>query len=214
MILYVWKVINLPSISPDDLLYTLSFELFLFSPQEAKIFLQKALEQQLVIKNGNGDLKLNNVLTQQLDSWQLERKNHIVQEKEHRKSDSVQHILNKTKEEKFNNILKIFVDDSTLHRSASISDSDVIINELEPSAFIIKAQISGSEKYSYLVEIDGKTKTIKHNCNDFQLRRAPSKKFCKHLSKLFMMIKSKDKEQALIFLKEIAGDINHWKFIS
>ena len=40
MTLYIWKIIELPCLSMNELIYKISFELFLFSPEEAKAYFE------------------------------------------------------------------------------------------------------------------------------------------------------------------------------
>jgi len=49
MTLYIWKIIELPYVSLIDLIYKISFELFLFSPEEAKKFIDKAIHKGYLI---------------------------------------------------------------------------------------------------------------------------------------------------------------------
>ena len=41
MLLYIWKIIDLPYILYDDLVFRISFDLYLDPPEKAKIFINK-----------------------------------------------------------------------------------------------------------------------------------------------------------------------------
>ena len=56
-------------------------------------------------------------------------------------------------------------------------------------------------------------KILKHDCHDFQTKRAQNKKFCKHLAKLFLLLKEKDEKRATLFLENITKDVNKWDFV-
>jgi len=53
MLLYIWKIIDLPSISFDDLFYQISFDLYLLSPDKAINFINTCIDKKLIIKENN-----------------------------------------------------------------------------------------------------------------------------------------------------------------
>ncbi|UCD02082.1 MAG: hypothetical protein JSV23_03415, partial [Promethearchaeota archaeon] len=75
MLLYIWKILDLPSISLDDLLYKISFEFFLFSPEKATDFINDCIDNSYLVKDDNQHLRLSNGLNQKLNNWQKKRKN-------------------------------------------------------------------------------------------------------------------------------------------
>ena len=48
--IYLWKIIDLPYIHLDDLLYKISYELFLFPPERATTFIKTLLKENLLIE--------------------------------------------------------------------------------------------------------------------------------------------------------------------
>jgi hypothetical protein len=74
MILYTWKIIDLPYISYEDLLYKVIFEYFIFDPKEASLFIDDALTNGLLVQNENSLLRLSDELDQRLKEWQKMRK--------------------------------------------------------------------------------------------------------------------------------------------
>ena len=68
-------------------------------------------------------------------------------------------------------------------------------------------------KTPYIIEISTIEKVLKHDCHDFEAKRAQNKKFCKHLAKLFLVLKDKDEIVATTFLENITKDINKWEFV-
>ena len=94
----------------------------------------------------------------------------------------------------------------------AISNSDLNIDEFNPNKGTIKVSIAGKKEESYYITIDINKKNLLHNCHDFQTRRAQNKKFCKHIAKLFLLLKEKNEKDAEYFLNQIAENINDWDF--
>lgn len=218
MVLYIWKIIELPFISLSDLIYELSFELFLFSPNGASQFIQKVVDNNFLIEISNNTFKLPPNLEQKLNNWHKKRKAQILKKIESSKKET-QEIGNFNKNNlnnlnKFNNLLKAFLDKGTINRAATVSDSAFNIIKFDPKSKIIKAEVKGSNDALYNIEISINDKLIKHNCRDFQTNRAKNKKFCKHLAKLFLLLKKKNEKSASFFLESITNEINNWDFLS
>jgi len=215
MVLYIWKVIELPSISLSDLLYELSFELFLFSPNGASKFIQKVVDNNFLIEVPNNKFKLSHNLEQKLKNWHIKRKSQILKKIESSKKET-QEIDNfeNNNLNKFNILLKAFLDKGTLNRAVTVSDSAFNIIKFDPKSNIIEAEVKGSKDALYNIKISINDKFIKHNCQDFQTNRAKNKTFCKHLAKLFLLLKTKNEKSALFFLESITNEINNWDFLS
>ena len=213
LLLYIWKIIDLPFISQSDLLFKLSFELFLFSPEEVIIFINGCTKNKSLIKDANNNIKLSNILKQKLKNWQNKRKQEILE-----KIHSIKNIITTEKQTdngagtNFNVLIKTFFDKGTLNRAASISNNAYDLIEFNPSKGIITANVLGSKEESYIIEIDTNNRIIRHNCHDFETRRAENKKFCKHIAKLFLLLKEKNSNNTEIFLYNIATDIDKWEF--
>ncbi len=215
LVLYIWKIIDIPHITVKDLVYTISFELFLLSPQKAKEFIQNSIENKLLEIDEHDTLSLSQNLNKKLQNWQLERKETILSKIAiaQRKIRAVNN-FETDKSSNFNILLKAFLDKGTINKTVSISEEDFTINEFNFEKGSIKAEYLGSKKEPYIIEINTKNQKINHNCHDFQTRRSENKKFCKHLAKLFLLLKEKDEVSATNFLSEIAENINKWEFIS
>ncbi len=213
MLLYIWKIIDLPSIPKADLLYSLSFDLFLFPPEKATIFVDKVITSKMLIKDENQNLSLSKALEQNLNSWQNERKKTILskllsakQAEDQKKAISLENGSG------FNVLLKAFLDKGTINRAVTVSNSALSIDNLDPNNGIIKVTVAGTKEETYYIDIDINKKILKHNCHDFQARRAENKKFCKHLVKLFLVLKEKNEKDGVFFLNAIAETINEWNF--
>ena len=212
LILFIWKIIDLPNISINELLYKISFELFLQSPEEALEFIQRSIKINLLKKDENDYLKLSQNLDKKFKNWQLERKN-IISSKIN-SSRKINSLIDAEKGSDFTTLIKAFLDKNTINRAANVSDDAFKINALDFNKGLIKAEVVGSKKEYYLIEIDTRNKILYHNCNDFETRRAENKKFCKHLAKLFLLLKEKNERNTVVFLNKIVEDINDWEFSS
>lgn len=215
MLLYIWKIIDIPTISQNDLLYKISFELFLFPPNEAISFIINCLDNQLLVKDNNLNFTLSKNLNQQLKNWQKKRKKAVLKKIVSSKQiTQIQSDTGKEKSTNFNVLINSFTDKGTLNRSVSISDTAFEILECDSVKGILKSRVKGSKEESYIIEINTKKKLVCHNCHDFVTRRADNKKFCKHLTKLFLLLKDKDETIAEFFLSKLAENINTWDFTS
>jgi len=66
----------------------------------------------------------------------------------------------------------------------------------------------------YEIKIDYLNKQIKHNCNNYLIRRYKKKCFCKHLIKLFLRIREDYGESsAYEYLNSIYSNLLDWEFI-
>ena len=215
MLLYIWKIIDLPTISQKDLLYKISFEFFLFSPNEAIQFIDYCIQNKLLDKDNNQSLKLSRTLNQHLKNWQKKRKNAVLQKiASTKKIAQLKSDIENKHSSNFSVLLNAFTDKGTLNRSVSISDTAFELLECDSAKGILKSRVKGSKEESYIIEINTKKKLVCHNCHDFVTRRADNKKFCKHLTKLFLLLKDKDETIAEFFLSKLAENINTWDFTS
>lgn len=215
MVLHIWKIIELPSIEQNDLLYKISFELFLFSPKEAEEFINVTINKGYLIQVDEERIKLSESLALELNKWHEKRKTHILE-----KIKGVNDLKGFTGESKKNDknkfkiLLKALLDKGTINRAVIESDSAYEFSFIDSSQKIIKAEVQGSQKIPYNIDINISEKVIRHNCHDFRTKRAVNKKFCKHLAKLFLLLKIKNADLASYFLESITNDINNWNFLA
>lgn len=214
MLLYIWKVIDLPYILYNDLLYRISFDLFLLSPKEAKNFIDTCIENKFLLKADNNYFKLSEELNQKLTNWQKKRKIDIFGKIEAAKN--IVDLRNNLSKEStnFSVLLNFFVDRGTLNRSVSVSDEAFELLKYDRTKGIIKSKVKGSKEDSYIIEVDINEKILRHDCHDFETRRADNKKFCKHITKLFLLLREKDENNAEFFLNELTENIDMWEFTS
>ena len=213
MVLHIWKIIELPSIQQDDFLHIISFELFLFSPKEAKEFINVAIHKGYLIPEGDEQIKLSESLALELNKWHKKRKIHISGKiKDVNDFNDFSNESKNSDANKFKILLKALLDKGTINRAVAESDSAYKFRFLDSGQKIIKAEVQGSQKIPYTIEININEKMIKHNCHDFRAKRAENKKFCKHLAKLFLLLKIQNAELASYFLESITKEINNWNF--
>jgi hypothetical protein len=215
MVIYIWKIVDLPYILYDDLLFNVIFEYFIFTPDEASLFIEDVLKKKLLIQETNSLLRLSDDLNQIFLKWQKERRFEIKKNlTNYRKRNKTVRRVENNNESKFNVLLKKVIDSAALNRAVTVSDNAVEIQKINKKEGFLEAKIKGSKEESYFVIINIKEKTLLHNCHDFETRRAKTKKFCKHLIKLFLTLKKKNEEIALYFLENIIKQINNWEFSS
>ncbi|MFX1568707.1 MAG: hypothetical protein ACFFCV_10110 [Promethearchaeota archaeon] len=215
MLLYIWKIIDLPYISLSDLAYRISFELFLLTPNKAKSFIKDCITNKFIIKDDKQRLILSEVLNEELINWQKERKKVILEKLNSRlRISEIEEEIGKNGLSNFGVLLKTFTDKGTLNRSVSISNTSFQILKFDYERGIIKATVSGSKEEPYIIEINTNEKFIRHNCHDYETRRANNKKFCKHITKLFLILKEKNDDSAELILNKIAEEVDNWDFIS
>ena len=111
LLLYVWKIISLPVISEADLIYEISFKLFLDSPEKARLFVDKWINNNFLVKDDNENLSLSQNLKKKLKSWQIKRKIAIINKGGNRNDEireNKNHILED--DSNHNTLLKAFLD--------------------------------------------------------------------------------------------------------
>ncbi|MFW9864870.1 MAG: hypothetical protein ACFFEN_02125 [Candidatus Thorarchaeota archaeon] len=214
LVLYIWKIIDLPSIPLNDLIFKISYELFLQTPDKAKEFIEKCLESNFLNKDDNGNLTLSSSLYKKITVWQKQRKDKILDKiKSAKKITQIASDFKQEGTSNFSVLLKSFVDRATLNRAAIISNSAFNIKVFDAAKGIIDSTVLGSQDEPYIIEVNSKTKLLKHNCHDFETRKSSNKQFCKHLAKLFLVLRETNNESAEFFLKDIAENIDDWEFI-
>ena len=215
MLLHFWKIIDLPNITPDDLMFKISYELFLLYPEEAVKFINYCLESNLLIQNEKGTLKLSKSLNQRLLDWQKKRKNEVSKNLTATKQEiQLKNDIENESSTIFSVLMHEFVDKDTLGRAASLTTTDFKLKEFNTKSGLIKSTVLGSKKESYFIELDLDKKLIRHNCHDFETRRSKTKKFCKHLAKFMLLLKEEEKDFTENFLKNLANNIEDWNFAS
>ncbi|MHA2007151.1 MAG: hypothetical protein ACXABO_08520 [Promethearchaeota archaeon] len=213
LLLYFWKIIDLPYISLNEMLHRISYKLFLLTPEKATLFINNCLKSNHLIKDAKGNLILSDPMNHKLRTWQEKRKKEIIARRISTKKISLlKNELGSEKSSIFSTLIKSFVERETLNRAVGVSNSAFNIEQFDREIGVVKASVSGTNIDAYTIEIDTNKKILKHNCHDFETRRSKNKKFCKHLTKLFLLLKDKNKNHTEFFLKDLVENIDKWDF--
>ncbi len=210
LLIYIWKVIALPKISKKSLLYIISFDLFLLSPEKSEELIENGIINKYLIINDDSSISLAAELESKVIAWNEKRKNEIKKNL-HKKGTIIEKTQNAIKST-FGPLLKAFSDQGVLNRAVSIPDDAVEILEDNFEKGIIKAQITGTKENPYKIEININNLNLSHDCHDFISKKSKDKKFCKHLTKLFLLLKEKNEDATKHLLEVVARDINEWEF--
>ena len=214
-LLYLWKIIDLPTLSSNNLLFKISYDLFLLPPDKAIEFINSCIENKLLVVTDKSDLALSNSLKIKLNEWQKRRKNEIQQNiNSIKKIHQLKTTIEKEKSTNFSSYLKSLVEKETLNRAVRVTNEAFEIKELDFNKGIIKATVSGSKEDPYIIEIDINNKHIKHDCHDFEVRRSKNKQFCKHLTKFFLLLRDSHMASTEQILKTLSENLEKWNFIS
>ena len=101
----------------------------------------------------------------------------------------------------FDSLINYFVPPERLKRAEQIPESDLTITKQTSER--LEARLK-----EYHIVIDAKEKIILHDCADWK-RVSLTKKFCKHLAKLFLSI---DREEANKILRNLYQQEESWQF--
>ena len=104
-------------------------------------------------------------------------------------------------ESSFEGLLRGFIDVSRLEKAKAIDDNELMINLDSPER--VEAEVR-----EYHIIIDFTTKTILHDCADWN-KGLPAKRFCKHIGKLFLSLK---RQKATALLENIKDQKESWQF--
>jgi hypothetical protein len=212
LLIHIWKSIDLPSIDKENLLYYISFKLFLFKPNKTIQIVNEALKKGFLIEK-KGYLSISNSIRSELEKWQIAEGARVDQALNEIKNRAViQNELESGKQSSFNMLLKEFSDQNTLNRAVTISKNAFKEINANFNRRLITAQVMGSDESPYKIEIDVNKRIISHNCHDFVAKRRNLKKFCKHLVKLFLILRADYESELENLLKEVRNDIDLWEF--
>jgi uncharacterized protein YecE (DUF72 family) len=138
-----------------------------------------------------------------LDSRQFEAKSRI----ENYRKTSIQQSFSTLetfappKDTSFESLMTYFTASERLKRAEQIQDSELTILKQT------RDQVSATIR-DYHIEVDVEGKRLLHDCADWE-RVSLTKKFCKHVAKLFLSI---ERRRAAVILKDIYGNEEAWQF--
>lgn len=97
-------------------------------------------------------------------------------------------------------VLKVLAGEKRFQRALEISDAEV--------AYQVSARGVSAKVKAYRVEIDKAERRVFHDCEDWR-KLAESRRFCKHLVKLFLAL---PREVAVDLLSDIVSNMEDWSF--
>jgi len=98
-------------------------------------------------------------------------------------------------------LLRLFIDKARFNRINDIKDKEVTIEEVTEQG--VKANVR-----EYHVSIDVPSRLVLHDCADWS-RVAPTKKFCKHVGKVMLVVPH---DKAVSILRKMASEMEDWEF--
>lgn len=213
LIIYIWRSLDLQSIGREELIYYISFELFLLKPNKSVQLVNELIKKGFLVEK-SGKVFLSKELRENFITWQ-KKKNEKVKNALEDISLKAINLNNLSKERKgsFNMFLKELSDESTLNRSVSVSKNSFTFHELNIDQGIIRGEVSGTKEKRYKFEVELNKKKIIHDCHDYLTRKSRQKKLCKHLVKLFIILKSENESKTEKILTNIMEELDDWEFI-
>jgi hypothetical protein len=215
LLIYVWKIIDLPRINKDHLINAIALDFYLASPSNARELVIKAINAGLLLEDQDTEeIRLSTELEKTVSEWQNEGKNKRLQ---------IQSILNEswrnpipiTDDLKFNVYIREIADVIVWEKALKIRTS-MIETSQEDFQNIIEGSAkhfdSESEKIlQYPFKIDFKNKLITHFCPEYDSLRKAQKKLCPHLAAVFNRSYAKNKAETMNTVRQMVIDWSFWK---
>jgi hypothetical protein len=230
-ILYIWKIIDSPSINIEELYNFLTFELFLVpskqggnptskpiggeSLDEVKKMIQEALDLKFLVEDPKTEeVSLSVSLKVEFEKWQ---------DKGEEKIKKIRHILSNSwrspiiidEKMKFK-ILEDDLIDPASKKKANLFRSKVLSMEKIDFANEISGKIEDKDEngkiVSYEFSIYPKNRKIIHSCPEYNKLRKKQKKLCPHLGRVFIKLNIEHKKEILNLLEDIVEKREKWEF--
>lgn len=214
-ILYIWKIIDSPSINIDELYNFLTFELFLAPLEEVKKIIREALDLKFLVEDPKSEeVSLSDTLKVDFEKWQ---------NKGEEKIKKIHHVLSNSwrapiiidEKMKFEILEDDLIDPSTKKKASIIRSKALTIEKMDFSEEIsgkIEEKDENGKKISYNFEIFPKKRKITHNCPEYINLRKNQKKLCPHLGRVFIKLNITNTEETLKLLEDIVEKREKWEF--
>ena len=214
-ILYIWKIIDSPTINIDDLYNFLTFELFLAPLEEVKKIIQEALDLKFLVEDSKlEEVSLSDSFKVEFEKWQ---------DKGEEKIKKIHHVLSKSWRDPITinekSKYEIFEDDLieplTKKKASIIRSKALTIEKLDFSREIrgkIEDKDENGQKIIYNFEILPQARKLTHNCPEYTNLRKNQKKFCVHLGRLLMKLNNSDETKTFKFLEDLVENRDKWVF--
>ena len=99
----------------------------------------------------------------------------------------------------------------TIYKAATQKSDNYEIYKYDKINHIIRVIIYRKNKNPSFMQLNLSKNLITHNCREFNINKV-KKRFCKHLVKLFLLLKESNKEYSLFLLKKICNNIDRFNF--
>ena len=214
-ILYIWKIIDCPSINIDELYNFLTFELFLAPLEEVKKIIEEALDLKFLIEDSKSEeVSLSDSLKVDFEKWQ---------DKGEEKIKKIQRVLSNPwrapiiidEKMKFEILEDDLIDPSTKKKAIIIRSKALTIEKMDFSEVIsgkIEDKDKNGKKIFYNFIISPKERKIVHNCPEYNELRKNQKKLCPHLGRVFIKLNITNSEETIKLLEDIVEKREKWEF--
>lgn len=214
LLIYVWKIVDLPRINKDRLINMIALDLYLASPPNARELIMKAINTGLLLENPDTEeIWLSPALEKPVNDWQVEG---IEKRKQ------IQSMLNEpwrspiplTDDLKFNVYIREIADVLVWEKALKIRSSMINANQEE-----LKGKVEGKiknidveteEKSEYSFSIDFDHNIISHSCPEYDTLRKTQKKLCPHLAAVINRAYAKNKTQTMEIVRKMVLDWTKW----
>lgn len=215
IVLHWWKIIDQPEINIDELYNFIAFDLFLAPLEKTKKIVQQAIHLEYLSEDKEREsVSLSGELQQEFTTWQ---------EKGILKAKTMAAALAQqwrppieiTQNMTYQALLSDLVDVSVLEKAGKIRSSAVSL-DLDEFSSVIEGSVKSKDKDGnsqlYPFKIDVKAHSISHSCPEYDSLRKSQKQFCIHISRVFMKLYVKDKEQTIKLMRKIVYKKSSWFF--
>ena len=214
-ILYIWKIIDSPSINIDELYNFLTFELFLAPLEEVKKIIGEALDLKFLIEDSKSEeVSLSDSLKVDFEKWQ-ENGEEKIKKIHHILSNSWRPPIKIDEKMKFEILEDDLIDPATKKKASIIRSKALSIDKLNFEDEIsgkIEDKDKNGKLVSYNFIISPKNRKITHSCPEYNKLRKNQKKLCPHLGRVFRKLNITNNEETLKLLEDIVVKREKWEF--
>lgn len=214
-ILYIWKIIDSPSINIDELHNFLTFELFLAPLEEVKKIIREALDLKFLVEDSKSEeVSLSNSLKIDFEKWQ---------DKGEEKIKKIHNVLSKSwrppikidEKMKFEILEDDLIDPASKKKARIIRSKALLMDKINFTDEIsgkIEDKDKNGKLVSYDFNISPKNRKIIHSCPEYNKLRKKQKKLCPHLGRVFIKLNNTHNEETLKLLEDIVEKREKWEF--
>jgi hypothetical protein len=216
LILFIWKIVDSPTISKDRLVNIIALDLYLVTPPNAREMITKAIESGFLSENRElEEISLANPLMEEFTKWQAEGEV---------KAKQIQAILHRKwrppfeidENFRYNVLIRDIIDELSWSRAQKIRSSWIKFQIESPGEQLqgtMKEPSSDGEMASELpFDIRISQRTIIHSCPEYNQLRKAQKKLCTHLGAVVVKMYAQDKVMTTKFIEDLIEQREQWIF--